>query len=85
VQLAISVDADCQERMRAVAAQLGQTLQFCLTQALLQHLSATTPAIARRAAAERRLGLVQETPMRAGDRLRSPASNSAPTLFRLAA
>jgi len=84
VKLSISVDAERQERMHGVAAEMGQTLQFCLTQAVLQHLNATTPAIARRAAAERALGLVRETRVRASDRARSPVPDSTLTLLRAA-
>jgi hypothetical protein len=58
VKLAISIDAERGEAMRLEATRLGQTLQWCLSQAVTQHLQATGLTLAAGTAAERRIHLV---------------------------
>lgn len=80
VKLAIAVDAACTARVHALAAASGQTLQAWLTQAMLLRLSVTTPAIAKRAAAELSACLVHTAHSR--EALRFAATNPASERLR---
>jgi hypothetical protein len=60
VKLAISIDAERGEAMRLEATRLGQTLQWCLSQALTRHLQATGLTLSAGAAADRRIQLVHD-------------------------
>jgi hypothetical protein len=64
VKLAISVDAHRQESMRREAARLGQTLQWCLTEALNRHLRQVTRRVVGRRASDRGIRLVHDAASR---------------------
>jgi hypothetical protein len=86
VKLAISVDAQRQESMRHEAARLGQTLQWCLTEALDRHLRQVTRKVVGRRASDQAIHLVHDAAT--GDAelpLDLPTSIALPNFYQLAA
>jgi len=81
VKLAITVDAQRQEGMRREAARLGQTVQWCLTEALDRHLHQVTRKLVGRRSSDRAIHLVRDNELP----LSLPTSAAQPIFYELAA
>ena len=86
VKLAITVDAQRQEGMRREAARLGQTVQWCLTEALDRHLHQVTRKLVGRRSSDRGIHLVHVAGARDAELpLSLPTSTAQPIFYELAA
>ncbi|HUK06676.1 MAG TPA: hypothetical protein VLX09_02310 [Stellaceae bacterium] len=84
VKLAITVDAQRQEGMRREAARLGQTMQWCLTEALDRHLHQVTRKLVGRRSSDRGIHLVHDARARDAE-LPLSLPTAQPIFYELAA